>query len=208
MVHTSYRNSAPTLASRSSGFTGSVVPHSHLVPAGLRAHPIPPPTPLPTHPSYEQPAAKASLDTSAAAFALYSYLSTLLLGLGWDPTTSSFTQFVTTHNHLLAHELGLPPEKASKLFFELWECCTPSIGCVAEAIEGCREALGCGEDTKRALGRVFERDIGDRVENVLSEWTTEEMSVKVGEGTRKRRRLGAWGGWWGEVRGWVSSKDR
>lgn len=182
--------------------------HSHLVPSSsvLRRNPIPPPTPLPQHPSADADGQdEQQLSAPATAFALYTYLSTLLVTLGWDSATTPLPVFVTTHSHLLAHELSLPADVATKLFLELWECCTPTIGLVAGAIEGCDEALGCDADTKRGLMRLFYRDMGTSVDSVLKDWSEEEMSVKVAVGTGKRRRRGGWGGWWGEVKGWLCS---
>lgn len=182
--------------------------HSHLVPSSsvLRRNPIPPPTPLPQHPSADADGQdERQLSAPATAFALYTYLSTLLVTLGWDAATTPLPVFVTTHSHLLAHELSLPAGVATKLFLELWECCTPTIGLVAGAIEGCDQALGCDADTKRGLMRLFYRDMGTSVDSVLKDWSEEEMSVRVAVGTSKRRRRGGWGGWWGEVKGWLCS---
>ena len=79
---------------------------------------------------------------------------------------------------------------------------------VAKAIEGCEEALGCEEETKAGLRRLFYRDMGTATEDVVRDWSEEEMSAKVAVGQGRRRARGGWGGWWGEVRGWLGGRGK
>ncbi|KAA8894550.1 hypothetical protein FN846DRAFT_894980 [Sphaerosporella brunnea] len=181
----------PTHAPRSSA------PH---IPSGQRILPLPPATPLPVHPTTES--TPQQLTTAATAFALQSYLSTFLLTLGWDPLTTPAPQFITTYAWLLGRELSLPPATAQKLFLEIWDCCTPTLGLVATAIQGMDTALGCAPETKRGVERLFRRTQGVSTKEALQWWGEERLGVKVGgEVVGRKRRGGGWGSVWRELRG-------
>jgi hypothetical protein len=159
---------------------------------------LPPATPLPIHPTTET--APTQLTTAATAFALQSYLSTFLLTLGWDPLTTPAPQFITTYAWLLGRELSLPPATAQKLFLEIWDCCTPTIGLVATAVQGMEVALGCSHETKRGVERLFRRTQGVGTKEALQWWEEERLGAKVGgEVVGRKRRGGGWGSVWREV---------
>jgi len=191
--HSTPRSSAP------------LIPSSHALRTATL--PLPPATPLPTHPNAE--AQPTVLSTAATAFALQSYFFTFLLTLGWDPLQTPAPQFITTYAWLLGRELSLPPATAQKLFLEIWDSCTPTIGLVATAIQGMDESLGCSAETKRGVERLFKRTQGTGTKDALKWWGEERLSVKVGGEIVGRKRRGGWGDVFREVRGKLKcwSKD-
>lgn len=103
----------------------------------------------------------------------------------------------------------MPPATAQKLFLEIWDSCTPTIGLVATAIQGMDESLGCSAETKRGVERLFKRTQGTGTKDALKWWGEERLSVKVGGEIVGRKRRGGWGDVFREVRGKLKcwSKD-
>lgn len=170
-------------------------------PSSRATVPIPPPTPLPMHPS-DQYASNKILSTAATAFALKAYLETLLHGIGWDPSTTDVTDFIKQYSWLLSEELNTTPEKAAAIFLEIFDKTTPDMRAVCHAIVGMEEKLHCSRETSKALRNLFKRNHETTPETML-EIGGEDLEDKIGIMTLKGRRRGLGGGFaiWGRIFG-------
>lgn len=147
---------------------------------------LPPPTPLPLHPSDQYPPGKI-LSTAATAFALKAYLETLLHGIGWDPSTTTVTDFINQYSWLLAEELNTTPDRAAAIFLEIFDKTTPDLRAVCHALVGMEEKLHCSRETSKALRFLFRKNHETTPEKML-EIGGENLDEKVGTSTLKERR--------------------
>jgi len=155
---------------------------------------IPPATPIPSHPSDEALIAEG-LSTAATAFALKAYLESFLHHLGWDPSATSASAFITQYSWLLGEELSTTPEKAAAIFYEIFERTTPSVGAVCHAVAGMEKKLHCSPETSRAVKRLFKNNHGVDPQWALKNWEDMKLDEKVGPELMKGRKIKVVG-WW------------
>lgn len=150
------------------------------------------------------------LSTSATAFALRAYLETFLYYVGYDPSTGTSPHtFISLNDYKLGKELGLAPEKARKLYVEIWEATTPTMETVCHGIINMEDKLGCSEEVCRAVRFLFKRNhgmtpedmIGGGGEKVVDQYSLSILESKVLPGLIKGRKglggggIGGGGGW-------------
>lgn len=144
------------------------------------------------HPSDQYPPGKI-LSTAATAFALKAYLETLLHGIGWDPSTTTVTDFINQYSWLLAEELNTTPDRAAAIFLEIFDKTTPDMRAVCHALVGMEEKLHCSRETSKALRTLFKKN-HETTPEVMLEVGGENLDEKVGISTLKDRRRELGGG--------------